>query len=174
MLHEITSCEYSEGHKFTHCVRISCIWNLLIKEKFDFSIYQTFHGPRNQMNLQEMPIKISKNAKMFPHVLHPGASNPCILNELLCVSSRFSRTFTRFYTYHIQNLSPNYWNHFKNGFMLVPYAWFSCGVLDCTACSSSEALTNFPPTNFLIAVNNRAWIGKVGANVSKNLTTSIL
>ena len=41
-----------------------------------------------------------------------------------------------------------------------------CGILECTACSSSDALTSFPPTNFRIVVNNRAGIGKAGATTS--------
>ena len=36
------------------------------------------------------------------------------------------------------------------------YAGLKCGVLDCTAGSSSEAKTSILPTNFLIVVNNLA------------------
>jgi hypothetical protein len=76
--------------------------------------------------------------------------------NFLCASSRFNRTFKSFYTLHIQHGPPTDKNQLQIDFKLFLNAWFSCGVLDCTARSSSEALTSIPPTNFLIAVNNRA------------------
>ena len=36
MLHVQTPCGHSANHKFIICLRISCIWNLLIKRKIVF------------------------------------------------------------------------------------------------------------------------------------------